>query len=105
MVRGSSSADGSKTQSLALSFTIMCLDIDLLAIDHSEVPSDKNGSLLSFHALCARALARTNKNLDYGIITHKNNWFLVLASRERPSKSTSSACPVTNRAPVETDAL
>ena len=89
--RDSSNADGVRTQSVCLPFAVMRFDIHLSAIDNPEVASDKNGSYRSFHALCARALARTNKNLDNSI-THVNNWLKVLASRERPSKSTSSAC-------------
>ena len=96
--RDSSNADGFTVQSAVLPLAVMRLDIHLFAIDNPEVASDKNGSYRSFHALCARALARTNKNLDNSI-THVNNLFKVLASRERPSKSTSSACSLQTEHP------
>lgn len=98
--RDGSVADGFWTQSVGLPFPVVCFDIDLFAFNHSEVTSDKNGSLGSFRALCARALAKTNKNLDC-VFVHVNSIFLkMLASRERPSESTSSACLLTNRAPA-----
>lgn len=72
--RDGSVADGFWAQSVGLPFPVVCFDIDLFAFNHSEVTSDKNGSLGSFRALCARALAKTNKNLDC-VFVHVNSIF------------------------------
>lgn len=84
-------ADGFWTQSVGLPLAVVCFDIDLLAFNHPEVASDKNGSFGSFRALCARALIKAYCYVG-NTYSHMRKLLKVLESQERPLKSTSSAC-------------
>ena len=54
-------ADEVADQSSLLPITVMSFHINLSAIDHSEMASDKN-RFMSCSALCARALVKLNDN-------------------------------------------
>ena len=83
-------ADEVADQSCLLPITVMSFHINLSAIDHSEMASDINWFLRRFLALCAKALAGANINMDK-INFHNRMIFSCFASKERLIKSTSSA--------------
>ena len=55
-------ADEVADQSCLLPITVMSFHINLSAIDHSEMASDKN-RFVSCSALCARALVKLDDNV------------------------------------------
>ena len=83
-------ADGRNSQNLCLLFTVMGSHVNLSAIDHSEMASYQNRFLSFLLALCAKALAGANINMDK-INFHNRMIFSCFASKERLIKSTSSA--------------
>ena len=82
-------ADEGNCQSYWLPITVMSSHVNLSAIDHSEMTSDINrfpGCLL---ALCAKALSKAKRIMDF--YYHIDMIDLLLESLERLVKSTSSA--------------
>ena len=59
-----SDTDGVADKAVGLPMAVMSLHVHLLASDHSEMASYKNGCLSCFFALFARALIKLNDNLD-----------------------------------------
>ena len=82
-------ADEVADQSCLLPITVMSFHINLSAIDHSEMASDINWFLRRFLALCAKALIKADRIVDFYF--HKDMIVLLLESLERLAKSTSSA--------------
>ena len=82
-------ADGGKSQSWWLPVTVVRSHVNLSAIDHPEMASDINGLASCFLALCAKALIKAYRIVDFYF--HKDMIVLLLESLERLVKSTSSA--------------
>ena len=57
-------ADEGKSQSWWLLVTVVRSHVNLYAFDHSEMASDINGFAICFLALCAKALAIADSNLE-----------------------------------------
>ena len=82
-------ADEGKSQSWWLPVTVVCSHVNLSAFDHSEMASDINGFASCFLALCAKALIKADRIVDF--YYHKDMIDLLPESLERLVKSTSSA--------------
>ena len=82
-------ADEGKSQSWWLPITVVRSHINLSAFDHSEMASDINRLASCFLALCAKALIKAYRIVDFYF--HKDMIDLLLESLERLVKSTSSA--------------
>ena len=82
-------ADEGKSQSWWLLITVVCSHVNLSVFDHSEMASDINGFARCFLALCAKALIKAYRIVDFYF--HKDMIDLLLESLERLVKSTSSA--------------
>ena len=82
-------ADEGKSQSWWLPITVVRPHINLSAIDHPEMTSDINRLASCFLALCAKALIKAYRIVDFYF--HKDMIDLLLESLERLVKSTSSA--------------
>ena len=65
-------ADEGKSQSWWLPITVVCSHVNLFAFDHSEMASDINGFASCFLALCAKALAIADSNLENVDFHNKN---------------------------------
>ena len=83
-------ADEGKSQSWWLPVTVVRSHVNLFAFDHSEMASDINGFASCFLALCAKALAIADSNLE-NVDFHMKMLLVLCASKERLVKSTSSA--------------
>ena len=57
-------ADEGKSQSWGLPVTVVRSHVNLFAFDHSEMASDISGFASCFLALCAKALAIADSNLE-----------------------------------------
>ena len=73
-------ADEVADQSCLLPITVMSFHINLSAIDHSEMASDINWFLRRFLALCAKALAIADSNLE-NVDFHNENAFSALCEQ------------------------
>ena len=82
-------ADEGKSQSWWLPITVVRSHINLSAFDHSEMASDINRLASCFLALCAKALIKAYRIVDFYF--HKDMIDLLLESLERLVKSISSA--------------
>ena len=67
----------------------MSSNINLSAIDHPEMTSNENRFSSCLLALCAKALIKADRIVDFYF--HKDMIVLLLESLERLAKSTSSA--------------
>ena len=70
-------ADGGKSQSWWLPVTVVRSHVNLSASDHSEMASDINRFASCFLALCAKALAVADSNLE-NVDFHNENAFSAL---------------------------
>ena len=75
-----SCADGGKSQSWWLPVTVVSSHVNLSAFDHSEMASDINGFASCFLALCAKALAVADSNLE-NVDFHNENAFSALCEQ------------------------
>ena len=73
-------ADEGKSQSWWLPVTVVRSHVNLSAIDHSEMASDINGFASCFLALCAKALAIADSNLE-NVDFHNENAFSALCEQ------------------------
>ena len=73
-------ADEGKSQSWWLPITVVCSHVNLFAFDHSEMASDINGFASCFLALCAKALAIADSNLE-NVDFHNENAFSALCEQ------------------------
>lgn len=87
--RNGSYADEGNSQSWRLPVTVVSSHVNLSAFDHPEMASDINGLASCFLALCAKALIKADRIMDFYF--HKDMTDLLLESFERLVKSTSSA--------------
>ena len=87
--RNGSYADEGNSQSWRLPVAVVSSHVNLSAFDHPEMDSDINGLASCFLALCAKALIKADRIMDFYF--HKDMTDLLLESFERLVKSTSSA--------------
>ena len=73
-------ADEGKSQSWWLPVTVVGSHVNLFAIDHPEMASDINGLASCFLALCAKALAIADSNLE-NVDFHNENAFSALCEQ------------------------
>ena len=73
-------ADEGKSQSWWLLVTVVRSHVNLYAFDHSEMASDINGFAICFLALCAKALAIADSNLE-NVDFHNENAFSALCEQ------------------------